>query len=501
MISDSVDWKANQAALKATFPLAASNPTATYNWGLGTIERANNDPLKFEVASHQWFDLTDKDGAFGVTILSDTKTGSDKPDDNTLRLTLLYTPGIGTGNGHDYSDQTTQDWGHHELSYGLAAHEGDWRKGQTDWQAQELTVPLVAFTSSSHAGQLGKTFSLIHVDQPHVYVSALKKAEESGEVVIRLIEMRGEKATNLHVAFAGSVLAAREINGQEQSVGSATILKGELETSLVPYGVRTFAVKLGPAMKTVPATPCAPVILKYNLATANDDGIPSKSGFDAANETLPAEMLPTTLPYGGIKFQLGPAWVDHLNAVASNGQTVNLPRGNFNRVYILAAADGDQAGTFKLGDKSADLMIQSWQGYIGQWDNRTWGEHTVVLPAPQVPSPEDHSWQAERNRKDLAYIKDHGPISQVEPLFTGLTPGFIKRTPVAWFASHHHDADGGNEVYSYCYLFAYALDLPEGATTVTLPQNDKIRVFAITAANETGEIHPAHPLYDVLNVK
>ncbi len=41
-------------------------------------------------------------------------------------------------------------------------------EGQTDWQAQELNVPLIAFASSPHPGALGKTFSLIHVDQPHV---------------------------------------------------------------------------------------------------------------------------------------------------------------------------------------------------------------------------------------------------------------------------------------------------------------------------------------------
>ena len=86
--------------------------------------------MKFEVASHQWFDLTDKSGAYGVTVLSDCKTGSDKPDDNTLRLTLLYTPGLGGGNGHDYADQTTQDWGHHEFVYGLASHAGNWRRGK-----------------------------------------------------------------------------------------------------------------------------------------------------------------------------------------------------------------------------------------------------------------------------------------------------------------------------------------------------------------------------------
>jgi alpha-mannosidase len=495
---NAIDWKAKEAALKATFPLTAANPLATYNWGLGTIQRGNNNEVKFEVASHQWFDLTDKSGAYGVSVLSDSKTGSDKPDDNTLRLTLLYTPGIGGGNGHDYADQTSQDWGHHEFIYGLASHAGNWTHGNTDWQAQRLNAPLMAFQSDSHPGALGKSFSFLRVSSDHVFVTAVKKAEESGEIIVRAVEMRGEKASNVHIGFAGPITAAREANGQEMTQGQATIVKGELETSLEPYEIRTFAVKLAAPGKTLPPTHAVPVELKYDLATASEDGAPSKSGFDAAGQNLPADMLPTALPFGGITFRLGPAWTGNPNAVVARGQSIPLPAGNFNRVYILAAADGDQMGTFRLGDSSTELNIQDWQGYIGQWDTRTWNERKVEIPTPPEPAADDHSWQAERTRRTRAYVQEHGPITRTEAEFSGLEPGFIKRAPVAWFASHHHTAQGGNEPYAYCYLFTYALDIPNGATTLTLPNNDKIRIMAITVADQPGKVQPAQPLCDVL---
>jgi alpha-mannosidase len=491
---NSIDWRTKEAALKATFPLAAANPQATYNWGVGTIERGNNDAPKFEVASHQWFDLTDKSGAYGVTVLSDCKTGSDKPDDHTLRLTLLYTPGLGGGNGHDYADQTTQDWGHHEIVYGLAAHAGNWTRGDTDWQAQRLNDSLIAFASSSHSGALGKSFSFLRVDSNHVFVTAVKKAEETNEVIVRMVEMRGEKAENLHVSFAGPVAAAREVNGQELPVGQATVTNGELETSLAPYEIRTFAVKLAATAKRLPATHSESVALNYDLVAASDDGIAVKTGFDAAGESLPAEMLPTALPFGGIAFHLGPAWKDHANAVIARGQGIPLPSGKFNRVYILAAADGDQKGTFRLGDKTVDLNIQDWQGFIGQWDDRTWIEHTVELPTPPEPAADDHSRAAERARKTRAYVQEHGPRTRVELEYSGLKPGFIKPASVAWYASHHHTAQGGNEVYAYCYLFAYSLDLPAGATSLILPDNDKIRIMAVTVAEEAGSLQPAAAL-------
>jgi len=95
------------------------------------------------------------------------------------------------------------------------------------------------------------------------------------------------------------------------------------------------------------------------------------------------------------------------------------------------------------------------------------------------------------------------PRTRTDPYgeMIGITPGFIKRAPLAWFASHRHTADGANEYYAYSYLFAYTIDLPPNAKTITLPNNDKIRIMAITVANESGRVHPSQPLYDTLERK
>ena len=81
--------------------------------------------------------------------------------------------------------------------------------------------------------------------------------------------------------------------------------------------------------------------------------------------------------------------------------------------------------------------------------------------------------------------------------FTGeIKPAFIKPAPVAWFASHRHTADGQNEPYSYSYLFAYEMDVPAGTRSLTLPDNDKVRVMAVTVAQESNAVHPVQPLMD-----
>jgi len=469
--SNVIDWKTSNANLKATFPLTAANAKATYNWDIGTIERGNNDERKFEVPSHQWFDLTDRTGSFGVTILSDCKYGSDKPDDKTLRLTLLRTPGIGPRAG--YGDQSTQDWGRHEIVYGLAAHGGDWRREQTDWQAQRLNQPLIPFETSRHPGTLGKTFSILRVNNSRVRVLALKKAEDTDEVIVRMVELDGRASPDVRVRFAAPVIAAREVNAQELPVGPATIVKGQLVTSLGRFQPRTFAVKLAPPRLKQPLPRSIPIKLPYDLAVADRDGERMKFGFDGEGYALPAEMLPQQLSYAGIVFSLGPA--DKANAVVARGQEISLPPG-LKRLYVLAAsASGDQDVTFGVGNQTVKMTIQHWTGFIGQWDDRQWKQTEVQLQ-PRTPPPDVPA--------DIAAVLQR-PRTRINPYgeMTGITPGFIKDAPVAWFASHRHTPAGTNEAYAYSYLFAYAMDVPGPARTLTLPKNDNVRILAITATD------------------
>jgi alpha-mannosidase len=235
-------------------------------------------------------------------------------------------------------------------------------------------------------------------------------------------------------------------------------------------------VKLGAAPAKVAAVHSQPVKLAYDLAAASNDGTRSVGGFAADGRALPAEMLPAELAFGGVEFDLAPARTGTSNAVVAKGQTIQLPAGKFNRVYVLAAsADGDQRATFRVGETAVDATIQDWGGFIGQWDDRIWKSREVPIPA-----------QPGRTRTD--------PYGEM----VGLKPGFIKRADVAWFASHCHTAGGANEPYAYSYLFAYPLDVPAGATTLTLPDNGKIRILAISVAGEGAAAKPAQPLYDTL---
>lgn len=489
--ANSIDWQSKEAALKATFPLSASNPEATYNWEPGTVKRANNDPKKYEVPTHQWFDLTDKSGKFGVTVLTDAKYGSDKPDDNTLRLTLIYTPGVTSR----FSDQGTQDWGHHEFVYALAGHAGDWRAERSDWQALRLNQPPIAYASAAHAGVLGKSLALLKVSNPRVRAMAFKKAEDSDEYIVRLVEMDGKTQTGVHVSAAAPLISAREVNGQEQPLGAATVANGALVADLGAYQIRTFAVKIRPTATTAIRT--AAVKLAADHPVASQDGVKTATGFDDHGNSLPAELLPAKMDYNGIAFELNGA-----QALVAKGQTLKLPAG-YKQAWVLAAsADSDQATTFRAGAQAVPLTIQSWTGYIGQWDNRLWKKSDKPQQAPAFPGGARRPPMQMENdgfggfgppptaRTGQGGAPAGPPAGMMRMMmgsndeYAGLTPGFIKTAQVAWYASHHHTAEGANKPYEYSYLYAYPIALPAGATTLTLPDNDKVRVLAVTVSSE-----------------
>ena len=450
---ESIDWKDTAANLKAVFQLTASNKLATYNWEIGNVQRPNAFDRQFEVASHHWIDLTNTDGAYGATILTDVKNGSDKRDDNTIRLTLIRTPGyLPTAKNHNYSDQANQDWGHHEIVFGIAGHAAGWREAQTDWQAYRLSTPLIAFDTTAHAGTLGREFSLVSVSNPRVRILALKKAELSDEVIVRLEELDGKPAPNVTVKFAGAVSSAREVDGQERPLGSANIVGGALQTSFTAYQPRTFAVKLGAAPKQLTAATSQAVPLTYDLAVASNDDTKTVGGMDAAGNALPAEMLPTELNFNGVAFNLAPAGTGKANAVIAKGQKIDLPAG-FSKVWILAASSaGDDLATFHVGAKAVPLTIESWSGFIGQWDTRLW---------KPVPANIRQDWAVSANHEPWDITKsgtqDWSPRYPED--YLGMRAGYIKRADVAWYASHHHTAAGLNEPYEYSYLFAYPIEL------------------------------------------
>lgn len=479
-----VDWNTKERSARVEFPLTASNPIATYDIQAGAIERPNSHEKQYEYPFHQWFDLTDKGGEFGALVMCDSKYACDKPSDNVVRLTLLFTPGVRGG----YPDQATQDLGRHHIAYAIAGHARDWREARTFANAARFNQPLVAFRAGKHEGVLGAAFSLAQVSDPNVSVQAMKKAEDSDELIVRLREHTGNAARNVAIRVGDGVASAREVDGQERPIGPAKVVDGALVTDIHGYGLRAFALTLAKPAHGANHTQSTAIALAFDTDVISTN---ANRGDGAMTDvaSYPAEQMPESVNVGGVAFRLGSGASDGApNAVTAKGQTIELPKGEFNRVYLLAASsDGDAVTHVSIAGSHGEardqaITVPAWTGYVGQWDCRQWPGDIFD---PQYP------WDSRQ------------PI--------GLTPGYIKDGEIAWYVSHHHttkpdkhDAKGGDKngadaLYRYCYVFRIPVDMPAGATSITLPDDARVKVFAMTAVKMPSvDTVAAGPLFDTL---
>ena len=89
-----------------------------------------------------------------------------------------------------YTDQANQDWGHHEFVFGLAGPCGDWRR-------PDRLAGLSAERSADRVRKLrstrGRSVRLLAgaSEQSRIRVLALKKAEASDEMIVRMVELDG----------------------------------------------------------------------------------------------------------------------------------------------------------------------------------------------------------------------------------------------------------------------------------------------------------------------
>lgn len=506
-VENLVDWKSPNSLLKASFPLAASSPKATYDLGVGVIDRTNNEPDKYEVPAQKWADLTDASTSFGVGIINDSKYGWDKPTDDTLRLTLIHTPKPANG----YTYQAGNDLGHHRFVFAIAGHAGDWRQGRMPARAAQLNQPLIAFQTDTHAGPLGRTFSLVSLSDTtgEVAVVAVKKAEDSDEIVVRLQERYGQ-AARATLKFAGPIAAAREINAAEEAIGPIDLAAGRggrgaapisfptVSLDLKPYQPRAIAVRLVPKGIGTVKMASVPIDLPFNLDGISTDQDRGDGDFDGRKHTLAGEQLPPQLDLDGVTYKFGSTATGAKNVLVPKGQRLALPSGAYNRIYILAAAvDGDVTAAFG----SHAVTIREWQGPVGQWDSRLKAPSALHEPFVPAPRPNQNGAPAVSTTPSQAEIRsglvvNWDPATQSVKGIDEIRPGFVKRDEIAWIGTHRH-APEGNQIYVASYIFKYAIDLPAGAKEIQLPANDRLRILAATVVSEPAHVTAAGPLYAV----
>jgi alpha-mannosidase len=207
-----VEWHEQHVLLKVGVPVSVQTEVATYEIPFGTIQRPTTrrtpaEQAKFEVPALRWGDLSDAN--HGFSLLNASKYGYDAKD-NVIRLSLLRAatyPGAGA--------ECCTDQGHHEFTYSLYAHAGNWDAGGTTQQAYELNFPLIALAAGNHSGTLPAKHSFVQIEPRNVILTAAKKAEDDDGLIIRFYESSG-RASQVKLGLPAKAVGAFETNLMEK---------------------------------------------------------------------------------------------------------------------------------------------------------------------------------------------------------------------------------------------------------------------------------------------
>lgn len=424
-----IDWRSTNALLKAEFPLAVSNPNATYDLSLGSVQRGNNTVTAYEVYGHYWADLTDRKGDYGVSIMNNGKYGWDKPSDNTLRLTLLHTPK--TNKGYTYQDR--QDFGYHTFTYSLLPHQGELNKAEVVSKAEVLNQRLKAFQTDKHKGEMGRTFSMVSSDNPNVIIKALKKAVDSDEYVVRVYDVAGQGIQSARLTFAGKLASVVETDGTEKEIAKADFSNNTFDVKVNPFSLKTYKIRLAESGVSAYQPKCLSLELPYDKKCATYNEFRSEADFESGY-SYAAELLPDSITIDQVTFRLGEP--ETYNGLSCKNDTIEIPEG-YNRLYFLAAAasSDDQSLQIACGKHVSEFVVPSYTGFVGQWGHE------------------------------------------------GHTSGYLKPAQIAYVGTHRH-ASSGDCPYEFTYMFKFGMDIPKGVHSIVLPKNENVVIFAATAVAE-----------------
>ena len=228
-----IDWHENNTLVKTAFPLAVRTTQTRAEIQFGHVARPTHtntswDQARFEAPMQRWVELSEP--GFGVAFFNDCKYGYDAKD-TTLRLTLLRSPTY---------PWPQADQGEHRFRYGMMVHHGLAETGVSA-KAEAFNHPLTLIAGSG-APKNADLASLVASENPAIVIEAVKRAEDSDALIVRLWERDGaQQSTRLMLSPA--FVTAAETDLLEDNVRLLEIADNALMLGFTPFEIKTLKLR------------------------------------------------------------------------------------------------------------------------------------------------------------------------------------------------------------------------------------------------------------------
>lgn len=425
-------WHEDCSNLKISFPLSINSDHGTYDIGIAKYNRKNNTYKLYEVPAQKFAKIEDDN--IGITILTDSRQGFDKPTDNIIRLTAVHTP---FSNYRHECSQHLLDFGLNIFSYSITSSKID--VDNSIKEAERFTKPFNVFKADIHEGNIDKDLSLFNISNNDARVMCFKKALNGNKYILRVVDYYGKSLNNIKASFIKNIRSLYLVRGDEEIIEELDYSNNFFKFDLNKYEIKSFMIEFENSNLIDD--------FEYGILPFDKIGITTNKERNTASLknkiSIPKELIKNEIiNAAGIKYKL--ELNNKLNALEFNNQIINLNR-NYKYAYLLLLNQGKD-GKILLNNK--EVYLQNSFERLGAWD--------------------------------LYGLKEYG---------------YVKKLPQAFTFTHFHKKDK-DQILEYLYL--YSIKIRIDSDTLLLNKNDNIAMFAITYSNIDNEIECNDYLIDSL---
>jgi alpha-mannosidase len=256
-----VDNRAQDHRLRALFPTELDAPHSDAEAQFCIVDRPldvrrisgwSQQPVPTQ-AQQSFVDA--HDGEEGLTVINQGLPEYEvrrDPDGSTVCLTLLRCVGwLSRGDyptrpynaGPQVPAPDAQCQGIHEFRYAALPHRGTWMSAQVWMQAHHHNAPPRVLVTGQHDGHRPPEFSFLAVDNPAIALSAVKKAERTDALIVRVYNTTSDPALG-KLVIGLPAASWRRVNLNEETIEGARrrSVSGGIKLSLRPFEIATLEI-------------------------------------------------------------------------------------------------------------------------------------------------------------------------------------------------------------------------------------------------------------------
>jgi len=189
-----------------------------------------------------WFDLSD--GMRGITFMNKGLPAASIKE-GSVHIRLLRSINGLSADGISGPLVPTPDaleLRPYTFEYALQMHKGDWRQSDMYQHAQEFVHSPLCIPAN-HQGYMPTEFSFLELHPNNLVLSALKKAEDSDDVILRFFETEG-RATSGEIKLFRDIKRAAIVDLLEREEKELCTYDNSLELEVNPFEIVTLKLKL-----------------------------------------------------------------------------------------------------------------------------------------------------------------------------------------------------------------------------------------------------------------